>query len=217
MKKYVKEFATFPDITVMLLIFLLCASFTIPHIFLFGTWVALGIGMLTYATSEYVIHRFLFHIKTPENPSLLKIIKRLHYDHHVNPDDLKLLFLPLWFSIPGFIIYSIVVYVSTGSTILMMAFATGLVAYFLYYEWKHYFAHKPIQPRTKIGKNIKKHHLLHHFKNENYWFGVTHTSFDKTLGTFKESKEVEKSRTARNLENRMRTGILINNCEVPVT
>ncbi|NYF26279.1 sterol desaturase family protein [Sporosarcina sp. JAI121] len=202
MKKYMKEFAAFPDITVMFIIFLLCATFTVPYALLYGTWIALVIGMLTYATSEYIVHRFLFHIKTPKNPFLLKMIKRLHYDHHVYPDDLKLLFLPLWFSIPGFLIYSLIVYLSTGSIGLTTAFATGLVAYFLFYEWKHYIAHKPIQPRTQMGKNIKKHHLLHHFKNENYWFGVTHTTFDKRLGTFKENKEVEKSPTARNLENR---------------
>ena len=47
---------------------------------------------------------------------MLKIIKRLHYDHHVDPDDLKLLFLPLWFSIPGFIIYGFIVFLITGDT-----------------------------------------------------------------------------------------------------
>lgn len=187
----------------MSLILLICASLTVPHLLDLWTWVALVIGIVTYAISEYMIHRFLFHIKTPENPFMLRMIKRLHYDHHVNPDDLKLLFLPLWFSIPGFIVYGLIFFLVTRSASLALAFATGLVAYFLYYEWKHYIAHKPIQPRTKRGKNTKKHHLLHHFKNENYWFGVTHTSFDKTLGTFKENKDVEKSATARNLENRL--------------
>ncbi|WP_124069297.1 sterol desaturase family protein [Filibacter tadaridae] len=188
---------------VMLIIFLTCLAFTIFHVLHVGTWIAIAIGMLTYATSEYIVHRFLFHIKTPKNPFLLKVIKRLHYDHHVDPNDLKLLFLPLWFSIPGFVIYSLIVFSIAKSSALAIAFATGLVAYFLFYEWKHYIAHKPIKPRTRLGKNIKKHHLLHHFMNENYWFGVTHTSFDKTLGTFKEKDEVEKSATARNLENRV--------------
>ncbi|MEG0383385.1 sterol desaturase family protein [Solibacillus cecembensis] len=203
MRKYLKEFGTFPDVTVMLFILFVCTALTVPHMLHLWTWVALGAGMLTYATSEYMVHRFLFHIKKPENPFMLKMIKRLHYDHHVDPDNLKLLFLPLWFSIPGFVIYSLIVFLITDSKSLTLAFATGLVAYFLYYEWKHYIAHRPIQPRTNLGKNIKKHHLLHHFKNENYWFGVTHTSFDKTLGTFKEGKDVEKSQTARNLENRV--------------
>ena len=94
----------------MLLILLVCASLTVPHVLHIWTWVALGMGMLTYATSEYMVHRFLFHIKTPKNPFMLKMIKRLHYDHHVDPDDLKLLFLPLWFSVPGFIIYGLIVF-----------------------------------------------------------------------------------------------------------
>lgn len=202
MKKYVKEFITFPDVALMSVIFLICALITIPNVLQFSVWVAFGVGMLTYATSEYLVHRFLFHIKTPENPFLLKTIKRLHYDHHVDPNDLKLLFLPLWFSLPGFVIYTLFVYLLTSSLTLSIAFAAGLVLYFLYYEWKHYIAHRPIKPLTRIGKDIKKHHLLHHFKNENYWFGVTHMTFDKSLGTFRESEEVEKSTTAKNLENR---------------
>lgn len=197
-----KEFITFPDVSVMTILFLLCAVFTVPHALRFSVWLAIGVGMLTYATSEYIVHRFLFHIKTPKNPFILKTIKRLHYDHHVDPSDLKLLFLPLWFSLPGFVVYSLIVYLVTNSLTLSIAFASGLILYFLYYEWKHYIAHRPIKPLTKIGKDIKKHHLLHHFKNENYWFGVTHTTFDKGLGTFRESDEVEKSMTAKNLEKR---------------
>ena len=41
-----------------------------------------------------------------------------------------------------------------------------------------------------------------HFKNENYWFGVTTPTYDFLLGTFKNQKKVEKSATARNLEKR---------------
>ncbi len=74
----------------------------------------------------------------------------------------------------------LLLFLVTGSASLAVAFATGLVAYFLYYEWKHYVAHKPIQPRTKWGKILRSTIFCITFKNENYWFGVTHTSFDKT-------------------------------------
>ena len=40
-------------------------------------------------------------------------------------------------------------------------------------------------------------------ENENYWYGVTHTTIDKTFGTFKNQALVEKSETARNLEKRV--------------
>lgn len=202
MKKYVKEFLTFPDVAIMLVIFTTITVLTFPHLLQLSTWIALGVGMFGYAMSEYIIHRFLFHMKTPKNPFLLKMIKRLHFDHHVNPKEMHLLFLPLWFSIPNFTISAFIFYLITINLQLTLAFLVGVIGYFLYYEWKHYVAHKPIQPRTKAGKKIKKTHLWHHFKNENYWYGVTHTSFDKTLGTYKDQNEVEKSETARNVEKR---------------
>ncbi|MEK3934878.1 sterol desaturase family protein [Sporosarcina sp. FSL W7-1349] len=202
MKTYIKDFLLFPDVLLMGLLFTACASFTVPHLLQLGAWLAIVIGMLTYATSEYMVHRFLFHLKAPRNPYFLKLLRRLHYDHHVEPDNLKLLFLPLWFSVPGFILYSLIFHSVVGSVSLTLAFATGLLGYFLFYEWKHYVAHRPITPRTQLGKRIKKHHLLHHFKNENYWFGVTHMTYDKALGTYPDNRSVDKSPTAKNLEKR---------------
>lgn len=202
MGKYYKEFVTFPDVAIMLILFAPFMGYTVYNLLQLGTWIALIIGMAGYAISEYLIHRFLFHMRTPTNPFLLSMIKRLHFDHHVDPKDLSLLFLPIWFSLPNFFIASMIFYLITTNIQMTIAFLAGLMAYFLYYEWKHYIAHKPIQPRTKIGRKIKKAHLWHHFKNENYWFGVTHTTVDKTLGTYKDQKQVEKSETARNLEER---------------
>ena len=201
-RKYLKEFVTFPDNTIMLILVVPLLLYTLLNTMHYGTWIAFIIGMGTYALSEYLVHRFLFHMKTPTNPFLLRMIKRLHFDHHVDPNNLKLLFLPLWFSLPNFFIASIIFYSITVNLQLTIAFLAGIMIYFLYYEWKHFVAHKPIQPRTEMGRKIKKAHLWHHFKNENYWFGVTHTSIDKTFGTFKDQNLVEKSETARNLEER---------------
>lgn len=202
MSKYYKEFITFPDVMVMLIFFVPTMMYTAFHFQYISTWVAFAIGMFLYALSEYMIHRFLFHMKMPKNPFMLMLIRRLHYDHHVDPTNLKLLFLPLWFSLPNFFISSIIFYLITSNLQLMVSYLAGLMIYFLHYEWKHYIAHKPIQPRTNIGKHLKKTHLWHHFKNENYWYGVTHTSVDKVFGTFRDQNAVEKSETAKNLEKR---------------
>ncbi|MCG1029913.1 sterol desaturase family protein [Virgibacillus halodenitrificans] len=203
MIKYWKEFILYPDISFMLILFTFLFIFIIPQIFQWEAWLAILIGMIVYTISEYFIHRFLFHIRTPSHPLFLKLIRRLHYDHHVDPTNLKLLFLPLWFSIPNFLLLTFITYSITKDKYITGAFATGLVGYFLYYEWKHYIAHKPIQPSTALGKKLKKVHLWHHYKNENYWFGVTHSSIDKTMGTYRNHKEVEKSATAKNLEKRV--------------
>ncbi|CAM2859822.1 sterol desaturase family protein [Paenibacillus sediminis] len=200
--KYLKEFITFPDVMVMSTLFLLSTCFTVYNMSSAAIWIAIAAGMVTYITGEYFTHRFLFHLKTPKNPFFLKLLKRLHYDHHSNPNELHLLFLPLWYSVPNFAIVGAIVYVITTKWIITNAFLTGMMLFFLFYEWKHYIAHRPIQPVTKWGKWMKKVHLWHHFNNENYWFGVTNPSFDYLMGTFKDREKVEKSPTARNLEKR---------------
>lgn len=72
-----------------------------------STWLAFVIGLLTYTVAEYFNHRFLFHMETPKNSLMLKFIKRIHVDHHVDPRDLKLLFLPIWYSLPQIIVASL--------------------------------------------------------------------------------------------------------------
>lgn len=200
MGKYWREYFGFGDILVMTVLFILGLLTILPSLNEGSTWLALVFGMFLYSCSEYTIHRFLFHLKPPKNRILLQFLKRLHYDHHVRPDELHLLFLPVWYSLPLISGAVFVFYLCSGDTVLTVAFATGLIGFLLFYEWTHYVAHRPIQPLTRWGRWMKRLHLLHHYKNENYWFGVTNPSMDLLMGTFKQEKDVEKSQTARNLE-----------------
>jgi sterol desaturase/sphingolipid hydroxylase (fatty acid hydroxylase superfamily) len=70
------------------------------------------------------------------------------------------------------------------------------------YEWKHYVAHRPIKPKSRLGKWVKKMHILHHYKNENFWYGVSTPFVDVLFGTLKDEKEVETSKTGKDLEKR---------------
>jgi sterol desaturase/sphingolipid hydroxylase (fatty acid hydroxylase superfamily) len=202
MNKLYKEFLFFPDISI--LIALNAVGFTIALMkgLTMGMMVVIFVGMLTFAFSEYLTHRFFFHLKAPKNPYFLKFLKRIHYDHHIDPNNLKLLFLPLWYSLPNFLILSMAFYYFSKSLLYTNAFGTGLLAMLLVYEWKHYVAHRPIKPITKFGRWVKKVHILHHFKNENYWYGVSTPFADYLFGTFKNEKDVEISSTARDLEKR---------------
>ncbi|WP_232696846.1 sterol desaturase family protein [Brevibacillus daliensis] len=201
--RYLKEFFFFPDVLIMTLLFAISFGFTL----LAGTypyvWIAMIIGMISYATSEYVIHRFLFHLKPPKNPIFLKLLKRLHYDHHVDPNNLHLLFLPVWYSLPLIIITGGIAYLLTTNLVLTNAFGSGIILFLLYYEWTHYVAHRPVQPLSAWGRWVKKLHLWHHFKNEKYWYGVTSPVFDMVMGTYKHEKAVEKSPFVRDLEKVM--------------
>jgi hypothetical protein len=39
----------------------------------------------------------------------------------------------------------------------------GMILAILHYEWVHYVAHIPYQPRTRLGRWVKQYHLRHHF------------------------------------------------------
>lgn len=202
MNKLYKEFLFFPDISILIALNAVGFTIALTKGLTMGMMVVFFVGMLTFAFSEYLTHRFFFHLKAPKNPYFLKFLKRIHYDHHIDPNNLKLLFLPLWYSLPNFLILSLVFYYFLKSLLYTNAFGTGLLAMLLVYEWKHYVAHRPIKPITKFGRWVKKVHILHHFKNENYWYGVSTPFADYLFGTFKNEKDVEISSTARNLEKR---------------
>lgn len=200
-KLYVDFFFHF-DIAFMLVLNIIIVATSIFWEFSFILIIMYLVGMATFIVSEYLIHRFFFHLKAPKNPFFLKVLKRLHYDHHSDPNNLFLLFLPIWYSIPNFLISSLVFYLLTSSLVYTLAFSGGLINMLLIYEWKHYIAHRPVKPITVYGRYLKKHHLLHHFKNENYWYGVSTTIMDKLFDTLKDEKTVETSKTAKNLEKR---------------
>ncbi|MDN4606743.1 sterol desaturase family protein [Sporosarcina highlanderae] len=203
LKKYMKEFFSDIHVLIMVVVLLMGLAFIVTEINKWSIWLALFLGMVTYTGAEYVNHRFVFHMKTPKNPLLLKFIKRIHFDHHVDPRNLKLLFLPVWYSLPQIIVISLIVYAIFGNSAFAIAYGCGIAAMLLYYEWAHYVAHQPINPKTPWGKQMKKMHLWHHFQNEDYWYGVTNPVYDKLLGTYADQKAVEKSKTARNLEKRV--------------
>ncbi|TYS67601.1 fatty acid hydroxylase family protein [Sutcliffiella horikoshii] len=203
MKGYYREFFLFPDITILMVLIVVSIGW---QVWSGMTWVALAVfafGMLTFMFSEYLTHRFVFHLKPPKHPILLKMLKRLHYDHHTDPNDLHLLFLPLWYSLPNLSVLALIFYLIAGNWGLTVAFASGLMMMLFLYEWKHYVAHRPIKPRTKFGKWVKKTHILHHFKNENFWYGVSTPFVDVLFGTLKNEKDVETSKTAKDLEKRV--------------
>ena len=179
-----------------LLLFIAAAFWTLGmHV----VWWGFALGCAIFFTSEYSTHRFLFHAKPMSHPFVLHLQHRLHYDHHTEPERLGLLFLPPWFVLPVFALYGLVYLAITRSPGLALSLLAGNLLALFYYEWVHYVAHVPFVPVTPFGKWIKKYHLLHHFKNEHYWFGVTNPTMDLVSGTFAEIADVPRSATTRRL------------------
>ena len=75
-----------------------------------------------------------------------------------------------------------------------------LAVYFvlaLHYEWIHFLIHTRYPPRSARYRRLWRNHLLHHFKNEHYWYGVTRLGGDRVFGTAADPDRVPTSSTAR--------------------
>ena len=158
------------------------------------------LGALLFYLIEYGMHRFAFHAPPLSWPRLRKLQHRLHYDHHVEPNRLDLLFLPIWFLVPNLAVAAALVDLVLGFDAVLPALP-GMMLAILHYEWVHYVAHIPYQPRTRLGRWIKQYHLRHHFISEKHWFGVSNPTLDGVFGTFRGPGANEKSATTRNLHS----------------
>ncbi len=158
---------------------------------------AVVLGALAFFGSEYTTHRFLLHAPPLRQPFALRLQHRLHYDHHLRPDDLELLFLPLWFAVPAVLLYVALAWALTRAPGPTASALLGALLGLLYYEWVHYVAHIPFAPRTRFGRWIKKYHLWHHFKNERLWFGVTNPALDVLVRTYRRVQDADRTATTR--------------------
>ena len=70
-----------------------------------------------------------------------------------------------------------------------------------YYEWVHLLLHSNYRPKTQYFKQRARSHRLHHYRNAQYWLGVTTKFSDVALGTLPEStSDVPLSSTTRTLQ-----------------
>ncbi len=127
----------------------------------------------------------------------------LHYGHHADPNYIPLVFAP----ISSVLIMLLVLFLSallfSFNLGIACVFLLGVIIYYLHYEWMHLGHH--ILGYNHIfpwSNQLKTAHQLHHFLNENYWWGITNNIGDKLLGTYKTHKEVIKSKTLRNINHK---------------
>jgi sterol desaturase/sphingolipid hydroxylase (fatty acid hydroxylase superfamily) len=72
------------------------------------------------------------------------------------------------------------------------AFALAWAGLFAY-EWGHYLIHTSYRPRSRWFRALRRAHLLHHFRNDHYWFGVIARLADAVLHTSPDPARVDRS------------------------
>ena len=198
----VRDFLLHGSNTLLILAALLIAAFAAAGAYpLFPLWIVAGVAL--FYLSEYGWHRFVFHAPPSRWAWLRYLQHRLHYDHHVDPGRLDLLFLPVWFVVPNLTITFLLAWAIIGAWQAALSLILGAILGLIHYEWVHYIAHIPYRPVTRFGRWMKKYHLWHHFKNEHYWFGVSNPALDVVHGTFKDPEAVPRSTTVRVLHPEM--------------
>jgi len=167
-------------------------------------WVTLSV-LAFWPFQEWLIHAWLEHLPAFQfgQRKLELVITKTHRAHHRNPWEPKYGLTTTYF---------VVLFLAGVPMIWSMAYTLGFVELhavltgalvtfllILNYEWVHYLIHTSYQPRTWFYRRLWRNHRLHHFQNENYWFGLTMLTGDRVLGTQPHRGKASHSKTVFNL------------------
>lgn len=162
---------------------------------------AAAVILALWPLKEWCIHVFILHLK-PVNilgRTVHLASAAAHHQHHEAPYDLtKVTMLPRQvFS--GLILNMVIWFGLMPTTELALTGLATTLTLALNYEWTHFYIHTSYRPKLKFMRNLRKNHLLHHFRNEQHWYGVSRLGGDWLLGTGGEKQDVPKSEHCKTL------------------
>lgn len=165
-----------------------------------------ALAVLAYfPLNEWLIHVFMLHYRPRKllGRTVDFYLPITHRRHHADPWNLKWVFIPrhvhLW-TLPAI---ALILWAAWPVKELAL---TGLTVYLmlgLHYEWVHFLSHVPWCPSGPvIGPYYQRRvreHRYHHFRNENFWWGVSMGLGDRLLRTAPPVEEVGRSGTTSTL------------------
>ena len=170
-----------------------------------GSWWELAIPaalLASFPVIEWVIHVVVLHWRPRRvGPVAVdSLLARKHREHHADPRDIPLVFIPwpaLVWLLPAYVVVALLAMPTlTGALSLLVS----VYAVKLGYEWTHYLVHSDYRPRSRWYRAVWRNHRLHHYKNEHYWFTVTSAgTADRLFGTYPDPASVPTSPTVRRL------------------
>jgi sterol desaturase/sphingolipid hydroxylase (fatty acid hydroxylase superfamily) len=201
-EQLVRAFITYPAVHAYVL--LAVASIVVAAIHASAVLplvIAIVLAIFVYPAVWYLLHRFVLHGRyLYKSPLTAAAWKRIHFDHHQDPNDLRVLFGALYTTLPTIALVTVSIgWAVGGPAAAAAAFATGLITT-VFYEFCHCVQHLNTVPKSAFLQRIKRLHLAHHFHNETGNFGITNYWWDQLLGTYyAKSKERPRSATVFNL------------------
>jgi dihydroceramide fatty acyl 2-hydroxylase len=139
-----------------------------------------GAGFVAWTLTEYWLHRLVFHYPA-RGPLGERIHFYIHGVHHLWFKDKYRLVMPPAVSLSLYFLFALLFRALLGQR-LAWPFHSGFVAGYFVYDMTHYATHH-LRPRTRWGQFVRKHHFLHHFKDDSQRFGVSSPIWDWVFGT----------------------------------
>lgn len=143
-----------------------------------------AVGVFYWTFLEYLLHRFVLHWE-PERPFFKAVRKCFpgHRAHHNKPsrfreDGVHMLKFFTWPSLFGVFFFWPIL----GSVELSLTFTAGIQIGYLLYEFTHSACHF-MPMKWFYAAHLKRHHAIHHHRDETVNFGVTTSIWDTLFRT----------------------------------
>jgi len=128
---------------------------------------------------EYFAHRYIFHAN-PKSSFLKKIVYSIHKGHHEYPNDKRFMLVGLQISIPALFAFYGLFYLLIGN--YAFSFMAGWVGTYIFYDWLHFAVHN-LNFNNKFYKVYQRHHIEHHFLDNDKNFGFMSLLWDNLFKT----------------------------------
>jgi hypothetical protein len=141
--------------------------------------------LVAYPIAWYAIHRWVLHGRWMwRHRATAQTWKRIHFDHHQDPNRLDVLFGALHTTLPTVMAFAVPIgWFAGGAGGVAVGIATGALIT-CGYEWVHCIQHLGYKPRQRWLAALKARHLAHHFHNESGNFGIVDFGPDRLFGTY---------------------------------
>lgn len=140
-----------------------------------------GTGLLLWTLGEYFLHRWGYHQRLARG-LLTSGFADWYQAHHGEPESARHRDIPLSATLPVYVILYGIAYLATQDLVAAGVFISGLLTGYLAYEGLHAALHGP-HPRSRLLRDLRRTHMIHHYTEPNHAFGVTSPLWDVIFHT----------------------------------
>jgi len=163
-------------------LYLSISTYSVSFVNIFFLVVA---GIFVWTFIEYVLHKYIFHFDAKSEFGK-KIHFIFHGVHHDYPSDSRRLVMPPSVSIPLAALFYFIFRYLVGE-VYVLPFFSGFIIGYLFYDLTHYAIHH-FNMHSKFWLEIKNHHMLHHYHDQDKGYGVSSPLWDLVFGSMFDKK-----------------------------